>query len=194
MKRLNVVLIISMMTWLNIGYAEEYETVDFGERTPTDEELVDALSPHPQLKVRGIVHNSGSGSQSWQGLPQTTQSMLQEKPRAVSMQIQFDYKSAKLTPDAKNKLDAVASALQSGKLANYKFIIEGHTDSVGSANYNKKLSQERAQSAIRYMNQHHGVPLNRLQAVGKGMEEPANPSDPKAPVNRRVVIANTGSL
>lgn len=196
MKHLNAILGVFLMVWLNVSYAGDYETVDFGAYIPTSEELIEALSPPPKLKFRGIVHhgNAGGSSQSWQGLPQPMQSMPQEKPKAVSLQLQFDYNSDNLTSDTKTKLNALASAIQSDTLANYKFVVEGHTCSAGSATYNKELSLRRSQSVIRYMSQQHGIPSSRLQAVGKGMEKPANPSNPKAPTNRRVVIVNAGNL
>lgn len=176
---------IYLMGCISIGYAEDYSVADFRGSTPTSDEVVEALKPPPALKVRGIViHGNTSGSQS----------MPQEKPKALSMQISFNSNSAELTPDAKEKLDVVAKALGSVELANYRFKIEGHTDSAGSAAYNRKLSQRRAQSVARYMSQNYGIKPNRLEAVGKGMSQPANPADPKAPENRRVVIVNAGGL
>lgn len=200
MKRLSTLLGIALMGWFSVGYAENYEVADFGERMPTSSELVEALTPPPSLKVRGIVMHGGMGPQSLpqgiaQGLSQgIPQGLPQAKPRAVSMQVQFNFNSATLMPDSKAKLDVVASALNAAELANYRFRIEGHTDAVGSAAYNLKLSQRRAQSVAKYMRQHYRIQSGRLETVGKGMAEPANPADPKAPENRRVVIVNVGGV
>ncbi len=195
MNQSSIVVGIVLAGWFSLGYAQDYEVADFGDRTPTSTELVEALKPLPAPKVRGIVMHGGGmgGSSGLQGLSQGMP-MLPEKPKAVSMQIQFNYNSAQLTPDSKAKLDVVAAALSSADLANYKFKIEGHTDSVGSAAYNLKLSQRRAQSVANYVSQRYGVKLNRLQTVGKGMNEPVNAVDPKATENRRVVVVNAGSL
>ncbi len=197
MKQLSVIFGIALMGWFSVGYAEDYDVADFGERTPTSNELVEALTPPPALKVRGIVLHGGNtgGSSGLQGISQgMSQGMSQEKPKAVSLQIQFNYNSAELTPASKEKLDVVATALSSAELINYKFKIEGHTDSAGSAAYNLKLSKRRAQSVANYVSQHYNIKRSRLQTVGKGMNQPANPSDPKAPENRRVVIVNAGNL
>lgn len=186
MKRVNTAILgIFLMGYVSIGYAEDYDVVaDFGVRTPTSSELIEALNP----KIRGIIiHKNTSGSKRPQGIPQ-------EKPRAISMQIQFSYNSAELTLDARKKLDVVAEALRSVELANNKFNIEGHTDSAGSVKYNLKLSQRRAQSVARYISQQYSIESSRLRAIGKGMNQPANPSDPTAPENRRVVIVNAGNL
>lgn len=195
MKKSATILSITLAGWFSIGYAQDYDVADFGERTPTSTDLIEALKPSPPLKVRGIVmHGGNTGSSS--GLQSLSQGMStpQEKPKAVSMQIQFNYNSAELTPDSKEKLGVVASALSSVELANYKFKIEGHTDSIGSAAYNLKLSQRRAQSVANYISQQYGIKPSRLQTIGKGMDQPANPADPKGPENRRVVIVNSGNL
>lgn len=114
------------------------------------------------------------------------------RQRAISLQVQFDYNSSELTPTSKAKLGVVASALDNQKLANYKFRIEGHTDSVGSVQYNLKLSERRAQSVARYLIGQYRIEPSRLQAIGRGMSKPANPANPRAPENRRVVIVNVG--
>ncbi len=228
MKSSYCVLGIALLGYLSVGYSQEYEVADFGERMPTNSELVEALTPfssvetgyiamqsrtEPQTQEKAkIVLHSNTGPQipaldmpreprritlrdddsprPSQNLPQVGQQ--QGRQKAISLQVQFDYNSTELTPASKAKLDVVASALNSMKLANYKFRVEGHTDSVGSAQYNLKLSKYRAQSVARYLVRQYQVEPGRLQAVGRGMSEPANPANPRAPENRRVVIVNVG--
>ena len=50
--------------------------------------------------------------------------------------------------------------------------IEGHTDSQGSATYNQKLSQARAESVMRYLVENLGIPQGQLTAIGYGEERP----------------------
>ncbi|MCB1780537.1 MAG: OmpA family protein [Candidatus Competibacteraceae bacterium] len=199
MKRFSTLLSIILIGWFSVGYAEDYEVADFGERMPTSRELVEALLPPPQPKVRGIILHSNTQARSLsQGQPNLSQStwqgLPQEKPKAVSMQVHFNFDSADLTPDSQAKLNVVASALNAAELAHYKFRIEGHTDSIGSETYNLRLSQRRAQSVAQYLRQNYRIQSGRLETIGKGMNEPANPADPRAPENRRVVIVNVGSL
>jgi outer membrane protein OmpA-like peptidoglycan-associated protein len=52
-----------------------------------------------------------------------------------------------------------------------KIRIEGHTDNVGSASYNKELSERRATSVMRYLAE-KGIPRERLEAAGYGFERP----------------------
>jgi outer membrane protein OmpA-like peptidoglycan-associated protein len=68
-----------------------------------------------------------------------------------------------------------------------RIAVYGHTDNRGSAAYNLKLSQERAQSVVNYLSE-KGVALERLQYKGFGMEKPLvpNSSDDNRARNRRV--------
>ena len=83
----------------------------------------------------------------------------------------------------------LAQALQFKELAKSKFAVEGHTDSAGRADYNMKLSQQRADAVRSYLAS-NGVADSRLKAVGRGSTELANTADPLAADNRRVRIVN----
>jgi OmpA family len=55
-----------------------------------------------------------------------------------------------LTAQARGELDKVAAALKDPSIAQYPLIIAGHTDGVGGAEYNQRLSERRAESARQY--------------------------------------------
>jgi outer membrane protein OmpA-like peptidoglycan-associated protein len=57
-----------------------------------------------------------------------------------------------------------------------KLSVEGHTDSVGDANYNRQLSIQRANSVANYL-QGTGVVANRLQTIGMGESQPISSND-----------------
>jgi OOP family OmpA-OmpF porin len=65
--------------------------------------------------------------------------------------------------------------------------VEGHTDSTGSSELNKALSQRRAEAVVKWLVD-HGVSLSRLSARGMGKDEPIMPNDNDAgrAANRRV--------
>jgi outer membrane protein OmpA-like peptidoglycan-associated protein len=106
------------------------------------------------------------------------------------MAVRFDFDSARLRPEAEVLLDRLAAALQATELKDSRFLIEGHTDAQGSANYNLHLSQLRADEVRRYL-MAQGVAGARLTAQGRGAQEPVNPASPHAAENRRVRIINT---
>jgi OmpA-OmpF porin, OOP family len=110
-------------------------------------------------------------------------------PRAsASLLITFETNAAELTPAARRQLDIVASALRNDRLATYGFVVEGHADPRGSPDGNLLLSQQRAQSVVRYLVTTHGIDAQRLQALGKGDREPLHPAQPAAAENRRVTF------
>lgn len=122
----------------------------------------------------------------------STKKVVSNEPKAAAFQsIQFEFNSDALTSDARGTLDTVASVLQEPYFEKSKFIIEGHTDSVGSAAYNKELSDRRAQAVVDYLTQ-RGVAADKLTARGMGESDPYDPANPGAGVNRRVVVLNLG--
>lgn len=100
--------------------------------------------------------------------------------------VYFETAKAVIKPESFELLDEVADIIKDHpELA--KIRIEGHTDSRGSAAYNKDLSQKRADSVRMYM-QNKGVDASRLESIGFGEEKPLDPAENKAAwtKNRRV--------
>lgn len=87
---------------------------------------------------------------------------------AVSITVTFPSGSANLTPQAEATLAPLGRALSSPDLAPFRFRIEGHTDSVGDAASNQRLSERRAEAVRGYLVAKHGVAPGRLEAVGLG--------------------------
>ena len=141
-------------------------------RSATSEELIQKLEPSsPPLLTRGMRNLTPEARQ---------------KPN-VDLSIQFEFDSAKLLPESRPLLDNLAKAINSDKLRGFTFVVEGHTDIVGSAEYNQKLSDQRALSVLAYLAS-KGVPKERLKALGKGSTELLMPDKPDAAENRRVRI------
>jgi outer membrane protein OmpA-like peptidoglycan-associated protein len=118
----------------------------------------------------------------------TAQEVAAERA-SLSLQIQFDFNSARVKPESGQALANLAAALQSKELLDAKFAIEGHTDAKGGADYNLRLSQQRA-DAVREFLVSKGIHSARLSSTGKGSSDPANKDDPLAAENRRVKIVN----
>ena len=99
----------------------------------------------------------------------------------------FDFDSDVIRSAAAGNLNALAGSL--GKYDDSNLMIVGHTDDVGSDAYNQSLSEQRAQSAARYLSS-HGV-SRYIATAGRGEREPvsSNSTDAGRQVNRRVEIA-----
>lgn len=108
--------------------------------------------------------------------------------RAIDLEVPFQLGSAELTDAARRQLDALGEAMRSPELAAQRFLIAGHTDATGAAEYNKALSERRARSVLRYLVEAHGVLEARLLAAGFGEERLKNADQPEAAENRRVEV------
>ena len=106
---------------------------------------------------------------------------------SLDLTIHFDLDSAVIRDESKKPLQSLATALKDDRLGTFKFQVEGHTDSRGSATYNDALSARRAESVAIFLNT-EGVAMERLVSVGKGFREPLDNADTKAAINRRVRI------
>ena len=110
----------------------------------------------------------------------------------ITQQIQFDFNKSTIKPVSFPILDAVKEVLA----ANPKITLEvqGHTDNVGQAAYNARLSQQRADAVRAYLTG-HGIDGARLVSKGFGMDQPlvANDTEAHRALNRRVQFIRTES-
>jgi OmpA-OmpF porin, OOP family len=112
-----------------------------------------------------------------------------DSTRAIDLTVFFAYDSARLLPEARAQLDALGHALNSPELRQFSFLIAGHTDAAGPADYNLDLSIRRAIAVAEYLLQYHGISPNRLVAHGWGESRLSVPSDPGSGANRRVEVS-----
>jgi outer membrane protein OmpA-like peptidoglycan-associated protein len=109
---------------------------------------------------------------------------------SLDFSINFGFDSADIDQDSFATLDTLAEALKSGDLSTYRFLINGHTDSKGSDDYNLALSQHRADSVAQYLISKHEIDPARLKAIGFGESSLKDLNDGEAAANRRVEIVN----
>jgi outer membrane protein OmpA-like peptidoglycan-associated protein len=103
----------------------------------------------------------------------------------------FDTASANLKPGAREKLSRVAGVLLAYPGLNIE--VEGHTDNVGSDDYNQSLSERRAESVRSYLVR-QGIPRDTIDAMGFGEGNPvvANTTAAGRQQNRRVELVIQG--
>jgi outer membrane protein OmpA-like peptidoglycan-associated protein len=157
------------------------------------EQLMDEQNIDEQSVINALAPENSGGTVMTQGITHRPSDPGNEptepaKKAAAELLITFASNSSTLTSRARAALDQVAHALESAQLSEYKFRIEGHADSRGSAAANMKLSADRAVAVLEYLSRADGVAPERLFAVGKGSSEPLDTQNPTAPENRRVTI------
>ena len=99
---------------------------------------------------------------------------LEPGDAVVLQNIQFEFNSAALTEDSQSGIEMLAAFLK--RNLELKVELAGHTDDVGNAHYNLKLSSERAE-VVRNALVEKGVDASRLTAKGYGAIKPLVPND-----------------
>jgi len=106
----------------------------------------------------------------------------------------FDTGKADLKPEGRAKLDDVAAKLRDPSVTIDAMTVTGHTDNVGSAASNLKLSERRAEAVKTYLVS-KGLDGSKIRTQGKGLTQPI--TDNKTPQgraqNRRVEVEVTGA-
>lgn len=107
--------------------------------------------------------------------------------RIVLRGVNFDFDKNEIRPDSRPLLDAAIRILKENP--NVRISVEGHTDAVGSVDYNNALSRRRAEAVFRYLSK-GGVERERMEVVGYGKSRPVASNDTPSgrAQNRRVEL------
>ena len=116
---------------------------------------------------------------------------LRERMRSVSIDsINFEFGSSDVGPDQAEMLESVAAVIRD--MANQNpgevFLVEGHTDAVGSDVDNLSLSDRRAEAVADVLSQQFNIPRENLVTQGYGKQFLLIPTPEPERKNRRVVI------
>ena len=119
--------------------------------------------------------------------PPAAKPVIMEKGRQT-LDVEFDFNKAIIKPGYDKDINDLAKVMKD--YPDLKVVIEGHTDNIGTAEYNKKLSQERADAVKKYLVE-KGIDANRIKAQGFGDERPiaSNDTEEGRQKNRRVEAA-----
>jgi outer membrane protein OmpA-like peptidoglycan-associated protein len=112
-------------------------------------------------------------------------SRLEVGKKIVLRNIFFDFNKSTLRPASVAELERLTKLLTDNP--KMRIEISGHTDNVGSATYNQKLSQSRANAVVDYLIDKKGIKKDRLEFAGYGFTQPIadNDSDAGRQLNRR---------
>ena len=97
----------------------------------------------------------------------------------------FDFDKATLRPEGKAKLDELVS--KAGAIKLEVILVVGHTDRIGSAAYNQKLSERRAAAVKTYLVS-KGIEANRVYTEGKGKTQPVTGDKCKGNAKTKALI------
>ncbi|MCX7103301.1 MAG: OmpA family protein [Methylobacter sp.] len=186
------------------------DEMNFGKAAPSDSAIIEHFKSASTTQHVDTAAPAGDGYQdvsdndlqSVRGLRkintlstslgQKTKHSPDEPEKAISLQITFDYNSSDLRDQTLVQLDPVGRALSSADLRGMKFRVEGHTDTVGSEEFNIELSRRRADAVKLFLMQKYGLAASSIQVEGKGKFDLADSSHPTSEINRRVRIVSLG--
>ncbi len=164
---------------------------------PTVEELIDKLQMKPRAPGAGVVANPRPPPRVKGGHKLTTkerkdvaETVRRDDLPSADLEVYFDFNSAAVAPSALPMLRTLGEALADGRLAGGTFIVGGHTDAKGEADYNQRLSQRRAQAVRDFLVTNFPIDPAKLMAIGYGEEQLKAADEPLAAVNRRVQVIN----
>jgi len=171
------------------------------EERPSEQQILNALKP--AARTRGLTSTPQNVEQqrfidSLRAVKtrslttaerEKVATIVKEKP-SIDLEVYFDFDSAAITPRAVPDLDNLGRALSNPELRGGVFLVGGHADAKGTAEYNQGLSERRAQAVKRFLIQKFRLPDDSLVTAGYGKEQLKNRSDPFAAENRRVQIVN----
>ncbi|RKZ28828.1 hypothetical protein DRQ36_09860 [bacterium] len=111
---------------------------------------------------------------------------FRDKGVFVTTEIFFEFNSDEITPESYPILDDIGEILQ--RNPDWRIEIAGHTDSIGTESYNKKLSQQRAKAVKNYLVKNFNIIRENLSAQGYGESTPIaeNSTAEGRALNRRV--------
>lgn len=151
-------------------------------RKPSSEQIVERLAaPSGVGKTRG-----------WRGITVESGEAQAAAAPSIDLEVNFEYASAQLSPDARIVLDNLGQALNHASLQSARIQLVGHTDAKGGDAYNLTLSRQRAQSVANYLGSQHGIAEKRLTVEGMGRNRLAVADQPYSALNRRVQVINLG--
>jgi outer membrane protein OmpA-like peptidoglycan-associated protein len=164
-------------------------------------DLLKETTPAPNQRVVKLPagKKGGDGSDAWEGIPgrRTLDDALSRTgplpaggvPIAMPGGALFDYDRAELRPDSLDELQKLGELVKRNPAATFR--IEGHTDAVGSREYNLELSLRRAEAVKAWLVGALGIEPGRIETIGFGPDQllvPANKSIEEQQPNRRVEI------
>lgn len=151
-----------------------------------------------KLQTPGKIQNAGNINAP-QGLKaiKTTSAPCSQR-FLVGADTLFEFDQATLTPRAEETLTVLGPMIQN--VGAHPVVIEGHTDSKGTDDYNQQLSERRAERVRNWFLEHRFVEKRAVSTVGYGEKKPVAPNEkpdgkdnpPGRALNRRVeIVVNT---
>ncbi len=153
-------------------------TLFFNEPPSVDELAAHLFPPRTRGLVIGVKPESAAEP--------TARPASKKSLNTAGMPVLFHFGKTTLVESSMPYLDQVGKLMQRAENSRETLIIEGHTDAVGSDEYNERLSELRALAVKQYLVEQYRIDPIRLFPQGRGESLLRDQKNPQASVNRRV--------
>lgn len=167
---------------VNVVDVEELETLDL---------LAPEPQPEPEPQAEAQPEPEAVSEETTEAVQQTAEELesgLVADGRVVVDAILFAFDSDEVLPESARALETVAGLMQESP--RLSLLVVGHTDGVGSFDYNLRLSLSRASAVVEWLASRHGIARDRLRPAGAGPMSPitTNRTETGRSLNRRVEL------
>jgi OOP family OmpA-OmpF porin len=136
----------------------------------SDNDVIDCLDKCPNTPAGATVDKDGCSNEKV----------------TITLNVEFDFNQAVVKDKYRDEIKKVADFMK--KFPKTTAVIGGHTDNIGTAAYNERLSKNRANSVREYLIKNFGIEASRLTGTGYGLTKPVagNDTEDGRQKNRRV--------
>jgi len=112
----------------------------------------------------------------------------------IDLHVNFEFNRSDLTAGGKSQTEELGKLLEQMKEPGSQIVFIGHTDELGTDDYNQKLSLDRAEAVKRYLVERYSIASARIKTEGHGRREPLykGTADDDNRLNRRVEVRVVG--
>lgn len=194
LHRILIVVVIGFLA-LSLGCATKKQVRKEVDRIDTEMETIESSVEQNQVrlkehdsKIENLSKETREAMERAQAAEKLAQGKLLYEITLTDEDVRFGFNQSELTDNARNVLESLITQLKADN-RNVFIEVQGHTDSLGTEDYNMKLGQERSDAVRRYLSE-NGIPLHRISTISYGETRPLtdNKSKKGRSTNRRVVI------
>ncbi len=194
LQRTLIVVVIGLFV-VSLGCATKKQVRKEVDRIDSEMETIESSVEQNQVrlkehdsKIDTLSKETKEAMERAQAAEKLAQGKLLYEITLTDEDVRFGFNQSELTDNARNVLESLITQLKADN-RNVFIEVQGHTDALGTEDYNMKLGQERADAVRRYLSE-NGIPLHRISTISYGETRPLTENKNKKgrSTNRRVVI------
>lgn len=195
MLQKTLIIVVIAFLALSLACATKKQVRKEVDRIDSEMETIESSVEQNQVRLKehdsqiaDLSRETQEALQRAQSAEKLAQGKLLYEITLTDEDVRFGFNQSELTDNARQTLENLITQLKAEN-RNVFIEVQGHTDSLGTEEYNQKLGQERADAVRRYLSE-NGIPLHRISTISYGEARPIGENKSKAgrSTNRRVVI------